>query len=165
MKIAGIEDFPTWRDQVFDELAGREVIVSVSGGKDSTAMALLMKEAEIPHRLVYMDTGWEHPSTHTSLFEYLQPIIGEVTVLRSPKGGMREIVEARLNFPSRIVRFCTGELKLEPIRRYIRALDEEVINALNIFVRKLFEVLCAHASQEASAADVEPTTDCERITD
>ena len=132
MKIPGFEDFNVWRKYAFEELADREVVVSVSGGKDSTAMVLLLKEAGIPYHPVYMDTGWDHPATHTYLFDYLQPIIGEVKVLRNPKGGMRDLVEQRLQFPSRVVRYCTGELKLEPVRKYIRSLEDEIVNAVGV---------------------------------
>jgi 3'-phosphoadenosine 5'-phosphosulfate sulfotransferase (PAPS reductase)/FAD synthetase len=36
-------------------------VVSASGGKDSTATILAMREAEIPCRYVFADTGWEEP--------------------------------------------------------------------------------------------------------
>jgi len=47
-------------------------IISFSGGKDSTAMALLMLENNIPiHSVVAFDTGWEFPQMyeHWKLFE------------------------------------------------------------------------------------------------
>ena len=47
-------------------------IISFSGGKDSTAMALLMLENDIPiHSVVAFDTGWEFPGMydHWRLFE------------------------------------------------------------------------------------------------
>jgi len=46
-----------------DRIAGRPVLVSVSGGKDSTAAALFLKEMGIPFQAVHCDTGWEHPDT------------------------------------------------------------------------------------------------------
>jgi len=132
MNIGGIKNLHVWAREARELLAGREILASISGGKDSTAMALLFKEAELPHRFIFMDTKWEHPSTTEYLLEYLQPKLGPIEVLKNPKGGMRDIVFKNNRFPSRTVRFCTGELKLEPVRKYIRSLDEEIVNAVGI---------------------------------
>jgi 3'-phosphoadenosine 5'-phosphosulfate sulfotransferase (PAPS reductase)/FAD synthetase len=45
---------------------GLHVIASVSGGKDSTALILALREAEIPARYVFADTGWEAPDVEMS---------------------------------------------------------------------------------------------------
>src|ERR1044071_3684481 len=50
--------------RVPEEGAGHPVIASVSGGKDSTALILALREAEIPARYVFADTGWEAGSTY-----------------------------------------------------------------------------------------------------
>ncbi len=42
-------------------------VISVSGGKDSLAIWLLAKEADVNHEVVFADTGHEHPTT----IEYL----------------------------------------------------------------------------------------------
>lgn len=40
-------------------------IISLSGGKDSTAMTLMMLErGEDIHSVVFFDTGWEFPEMH-----------------------------------------------------------------------------------------------------
>ncbi len=36
---------------------GREIVCGVSGGVDSTVLAVLLKEADVPHRAIFVDTG------------------------------------------------------------------------------------------------------------
>lgn len=95
-----------------DRLAGRDVVVSVSGGKDSTAVALLLQRAGIRFRAIMMDTGWEHPATPAYVREVVAPLIGGVEILESV--GMPELVRSKGIFPSRTLRFCTEELKIRP---------------------------------------------------
>jgi len=46
-------------------------VISLSGGKDSTAMAILSKEREGEMKYVFADTGHEHPATYDYI-EYLR---------------------------------------------------------------------------------------------
>ena len=48
-------------------LGDRLVVASISGGKDSTALALLLRQHEIPHVRVFADTGFEAPETYAYL--------------------------------------------------------------------------------------------------
>jgi 3'-phosphoadenosine 5'-phosphosulfate sulfotransferase (PAPS reductase)/FAD synthetase len=59
-------------------------VVSVSGGKDSTATALLAKD-EHAERCVYVfaDTGNEHELTLEYVHEYLPRVLGPVTVVKA----------------------------------------------------------------------------------
>lgn len=132
MNIGGIRDIRVWAREVRSILQGRELLTSVSGGKDSAAMALLFQEAELPYRLVFMDTHWEHPSTKEYLLEYLQPRIGPITILETEKNGMRGLIRHYSRFPSRMARFCTGELKIRPVQKYLHSLEEEMVNAVGV---------------------------------
>lgn len=49
----------------------KPVIASVSGGKDSTALCLWLKENNLPFVPVHMSTGWEHPDTEVYISEVL----------------------------------------------------------------------------------------------
>lgn len=99
-------------------------IVSVSGGKDSTATLLAMREAGIPHRAVFADTGWEARETYEYL-ETLERLLG-ITIDRvGVPGGMRAKIRARAGFPTRMQRWCTRELKVEPLRAYHDRVAEE----------------------------------------
>ncbi len=105
------------------ELAGHEILASVSGGKDSTAMLLALREAAIPHRAVFADTGWEHPAVYEYL-DLLRERLCPIDVVGA-QGGMVARMRHRAGFPSRVQRWCTRELKIEPLREYAGAVEDE----------------------------------------
>jgi 3'-phosphoadenosine 5'-phosphosulfate sulfotransferase (PAPS reductase)/FAD synthetase len=100
------------------------LVVSVSGGKDSTALALyFLHEAKLPNPLkfVFADTGWEHPDT----YEYLNTIEAALGIEIDRVAGKWDFVslcEKKGRFPSAKARFCTEELKVKPIAVYVDAL-------------------------------------------
>jgi len=106
------------------------LIASVSGGKDSTAMALWLKEQGIHYRAVMMDTGWESPITIRYVAEVLQPRIGPIEIIRPPLGMIPLILKKGM-FPSRTVRYCTQQLKVFPYLAWVRDqyADQPVVNA------------------------------------
>jgi len=59
---------------------GGELVLSYSGGKDSTAVALALKAAGLPFRAIFADTGWEHPETYRYLREVSPSIIGQTVI-------------------------------------------------------------------------------------
>lgn len=129
----------------------RHNIVSVSGGKDSTALLLLAIERDTPNlQAVFADTGHEHQQT----YEYVQYLNDKVFPIRTVKADFTEqIARKRLyvenkwpekgvppetvqralqalhptgnpfldlciwkgRFPSTKARFCSEELKRNPI--------------------------------------------------
>jgi 3'-phosphoadenosine 5'-phosphosulfate sulfotransferase (PAPS reductase)/FAD synthetase len=99
------------------EIADLLVIASVSGGKDSTALILALREAHIPFRAVFADTRWEAPETYDYL-DLLREKLDLTIDVVGVEGGMKSRVLYRAGFPARMQRFCTRELKLEPLRAY-----------------------------------------------
>lgn len=103
--------------------SGSLVVASVSGGKDSTALMLALREADVPFRAVFADTGWEAPETYEYL-DALRQKIGPIDTVH-PKRDMVASVRHRAGFPGRMQRWCTRELKLDPIRAYHTKLETE----------------------------------------
>lgn len=146
-----------WAEERKARIDGRPVIVSVSGGKDSTATCLLLKEAEIPFRCVHMDTGWEHKDTEAYVRDYLPGVVGPVEIV-GREGGMVELVRKKGMFPSRVRRFCTQELKVFPFQRYLKELmdqGEDPVNAIGIRRGE------SKARSEVSEWDENAKFDCE----
>ena len=114
-----------------DDIAGLEIIASVSGGKDSTALILALREAGIPYRAVFADTGWEAPETYAYLDLLRERLSLTIDVVGAP-GGMRAKVEARAGFPARMQRWCTRELKINPLRAYHDSIGDDTVSALGI---------------------------------
>jgi 3'-phosphoadenosine 5'-phosphosulfate sulfotransferase (PAPS reductase)/FAD synthetase len=120
--------------EIKERLAGRRVIASISGGKDSAAMSLYLRELEIEHDRVFLDTGWEHEATYEYLRGELTRVIGPIVELRGDL-LMPDLVRKKGMFMSRTRRFCTEELKVKPMQRYISArveAGEDVVNAVGI---------------------------------
>ena len=128
-------------------------VLSLSGGKDSTAAALWLREQGIDHVRVFMDTGWEHPDLYAHL-DYLEAELGpivrltpkmpdipadvlpeveaiEALVGASPSAFVRWCVKKGM-FPSRMRRFCTQQLKVFPFLAWCNAQDDEIVNVVGI---------------------------------
>lgn len=121
-------------DEIKARLNGRRVVASISGGKDSAAMSLYLTELGIDHDRVFCDTGWEHPNTYDYLRGPLTEKLGPIIELM-PKKQMVELVKAKGMFPSRLRRFCTQELKVYPLAKYINgrmSAGEDIVNAVGI---------------------------------
>ena len=118
---AGAREWP-------DIIGDRPLIVSVSGGKDSTAMALWLIDQGLQDRctFVFADTKWEHPDLYTYMAETLEPKIGQIHRVTSKKypGGMPDMVRQKGAFPSRMIRFCTEHLKVNPLREFFKDFRE-----------------------------------------
>lgn len=114
-----------------DRLSGRLLVLSVSGGKDSAAASLYLRERGVEHVRVFADTGWEHPLTYEHIRGELTRVLGPIIEVRASL-TLPELVRKKGMFPSRTRRFCTQELKVKPLAAYVRSLDNEVVNAVGV---------------------------------
>lgn len=89
-----------------------------SGGKDSTAMLILIKEHELPlDEIVYADVGswmWPGVDEHLKKVEdYIGMPINRIDISEQLKEGFR-----KWGFPSSLVRWCTG-VKRDNLNKYL----------------------------------------------
>lgn len=101
-------------------IEGKQILASVSGGKDSAALSLWLTENGIEHRRIFADTGWEAPETYEYLRGELQDKIGPIEWVRAEM-QMVDAIRHKGYFPSRQTKWCTRDLKLRPL--FERALE------------------------------------------
>lgn len=149
-----------WKAMLPDEVESADhILVSMSGGKDSVATWLyLERELGLRVRCVFADTGWEWPG----LADYLtylenqgcdlvrleprrvrdmwvgEPPTDRVKLLMAVGIGLDDpltfetLAAVKGRFPSPMVRFCTTELKLIPLRAYREGLSGSVVMASGV---------------------------------
>lgn len=120
-------------------------VVSFSGGKDSTAMLLRMVEEGFPIDIIlYCDTGLEFPEMYEHIKKVELYIQRPITILKSEKDFMywatehERIIESNKipgvqpgevmrgrGWPGLFNRWCSKELKINTIRRFLRPLKKE----------------------------------------
>ena len=97
-------------------------LLSLSGGKDSTALAFFMKE-NMPDvfdkmELVFWDTEHELPE----LYDYLNKIeifLGKPITRITPYVSFEHILQTRHYLPHPACRWCTVEMKTKPFRKFV----------------------------------------------
>jgi 3'-phosphoadenosine 5'-phosphosulfate sulfotransferase (PAPS reductase)/FAD synthetase len=126
------------------------IVVSVSGGKDSTAMCLHLFEQGYKKEdfvRIFADTGWESEETYRYLKE-LEKVVGSIKTIRNTSIKVKEedkdfleTIEGRIGyspmvrsilyngmFPSGKARFCTRMIKMEIFNQYFNSLDCDYVN-------------------------------------
>lgn len=101
-------------------------ILSLSGGKDSTALAIYMRDKIPQMEYVFCDTGEELKETYDYL-ERLQAYLGkEIKYLKNNRYGFTDLLKARNGYlPSPQARWCTQYLKILPFEEEVGS-DEVV---------------------------------------
>lgn len=112
-------------------------IVKLSGGKDSTAMLLIMLERGLPvDEIIFCDTGLEYPEVYDHIKAVEKYTGRQITVLHLPhtfEYFLAEIVKTKgehagehgYGWPRRKdQRWCTGQLKEKVATRYLKNAGE-----------------------------------------
>ena len=107
-------------------------IVSFSGGKDSTAMLLMMLHKNMPiDEIVFCDTGMEFPGMYEHIHAVEYCINRPITVLHPPHTfeyylGHHIKVKGKLKgkkgygWTGHMFRWCTGYLKIKVLQKYLK---------------------------------------------
>jgi hypothetical protein len=92
--------------------------IAFSGGKDSTALALLEKDAQP----VFTDTKWEFPDVYQHIEKFEQVTGREVLRLTHPDfpGGLPEYILHSNFLPGHGSRYCTRIFKIEVYNDFIK---------------------------------------------
>ena len=97
-------------------------VVALSGGKDSTALALALAEAYPSLDVTYVctPTGDELPEMFAH-WRKLGDILGKRILPITHSTGLKGVIRAQKMLPNFRARFCTRILKIEPYRRWLAA--------------------------------------------
>ncbi|MCA9976418.1 MAG: phosphoadenosine phosphosulfate reductase family protein, partial [Anaerolineales bacterium] len=106
-------------------------ILSLSGGKDSTALAIYLHDRIPELEYVFCDTEQELPETYDYLGR-LEAFLGKrIHYLKHDGKGFDELLTTRRGFlPSPQVRWCTDYLKIKPFEKFVG--DDVVHNYIGI---------------------------------
>jgi hypothetical protein len=105
-------------------------ICGISGGKDSSAMAIHMRDKVPEMEYFFCDTGAELPETYEFL-DKLEIVLGKKIERLNAKKGFDHWFEVyRGTLPSPQMRWCTTKMKIEPIENWVG--NEEVVSYIAI---------------------------------
>lgn len=103
--------------QIARDEIGVAHIVALSGGKDSCALALALKEKHPrPYTYVYAPTGDELPEMEEHM-QKMEQLLGQ-PVLRLTNGTLASQIETNNMLPNCFARWCTRILKLKPAQAF-----------------------------------------------
>ncbi len=106
-------------------------VLGVSGGKDSAALAIYMREKVPEMEYFFTDTGAELPEVYDFL-DRLEAFLGKPIARLLPERDFDHLLHSTYNgfMPSANTRWCTRELKIEPFERWVG--QSEVISYVGI---------------------------------
>jgi 3'-phosphoadenosine 5'-phosphosulfate sulfotransferase (PAPS reductase)/FAD synthetase len=105
-------------------------ILSLSGGKDSAALAIYMRDRVPEMEYIFHDTFKELDETYEYL-DRLEAILGKPILKSNPDRGFDHWLKVyRGMIPSNMRRWCTKNLKLKPFEQWIG--DDPVVNYIGL---------------------------------
>lgn len=115
--------------RIWAERPGRH-IVNLSGGKDSTALAIFLRDKIPQVEYVFCDTDKELPETYEYL-ERLEAYLQRPIIRLNAQRGFDHWLDVYGGMlPSAQVRWCTRKLKIEPFEAYVG--DDDVWSYIGI---------------------------------
>jgi 3'-phosphoadenosine 5'-phosphosulfate sulfotransferase (PAPS reductase)/FAD synthetase len=106
-------------------------ILSLSGGKDSTALALYMKDKVANMEYVFCDTDKELPETYDYLRKLKVHLGRPIVYLKAEGYNFDDLLKRRNGYlPSPQARWCTELLKIKPFEKYVG--DDSVMSYVGI---------------------------------
>ena len=107
-------------------------VCGISGGKDSSALAVYMRDKVPDMEYFFCDTGAELPETYTYL-KKLETVLGKpISRLNSSRGFDHYFEVFRGTLPSPQMRWCTKLLKIKPLEEWIG--DDETISYVDEYI-------------------------------
>lgn len=105
-------------------------ILSLSGGKDSAALAVYMRDRVPEMEYIFHDSGKELPETYDYLGR-LEAVLGKKIIPTAPRGTFDHWLKVYGDMlPSNHRRWCTKMLKLKPFETYVGT--DPVINYVGL---------------------------------
>ena len=105
-------------------------VCGISGGKDSSALAVYMRDKVPEMEYFFCDTGAELPETYAYL-KKLEAVLGKpIARLNSQRGFDHYFEVFRGTLPSPQMRWCTKLLKIKPLEEWIG--DDETVSYVAI---------------------------------
>jgi len=105
-------------------------ILGLSGGKDSTALAIYMRDRVPEMEYAFADTGKELPETYEYI-DRLEAFLGKRIDRLNADRDFDHYLKVYNNYlPSSRMRWCTRQLKLRPFERFVG--DDPVISYVGI---------------------------------
>jgi 3'-phosphoadenosine 5'-phosphosulfate sulfotransferase (PAPS reductase)/FAD synthetase len=105
-------------------------ILSLSGGKDSTALAIYMRDSLPQMEYVFCDTQKELPEIYEYL-DRLQAFLGKPIIRLNAERGFDHWLQLFGGYlPSSQMRWCTKNLKIIPFEKFVG--DDQVFNYIGL---------------------------------
>lgn len=105
-------------------------ILSLSGGKDSAALAIFMRDKVPEMEYVFCDTNKELPETYDYLNQLEAYLAKQIIRIEAPRGFDHWLTTFQGYLPSVQARWCTTCLKLKPFEAYVG--DQPVVNYVGL---------------------------------
>ena len=106
-------------------------VLGLSGGKDSSALAIFMRDKVADMEYFFTDTGAELPETYEFL-DKLEAYLGKPIVRVNTTRSFDHLLKTKYNgfLPSPNTRWCTRELKIKPFEDFVG--DDPVVSYVGI---------------------------------